>query len=177
VGEPAAVICQEAERRRCAWIVMGTRGSRVIGAAAQGSVAAAVMAKASVPVVAVRPDGRSFAPPLALVAPAEPRAKAARALITVLESALQAHACAHVSGPGWRTCQGHGGCAMEQGAPRTVVVGLAAGDVHPPWLPDLFAAEGGPAVLVADPGPPASVLTHLLGVNAQGGVAGTSSRR
>lgn len=50
-GDPALVICSEALRRKARWIVMGTRGKGT----KKSSVSAAVMARAEVPVIAIRP--------------------------------------------------------------------------------------------------------------------------
>ena len=50
-GKPAEQIVAEANRRRCRWVVMGTRGALD----SPSSVAAAVMARSSVPVLAIRP--------------------------------------------------------------------------------------------------------------------------
>jgi nucleotide-binding universal stress UspA family protein len=49
-GEPATAICQEAERRHCGWVIMGTRFDE-----GKASVARAVLCRCAVPVVAVRP--------------------------------------------------------------------------------------------------------------------------
>lgn len=56
VGQPAENICLEAERRAARWVIMGTRGDW--GPAAPrdpGSVARTVLARAPIPVIAVRP--------------------------------------------------------------------------------------------------------------------------
>ncbi|MFH1464147.1 MAG: universal stress protein [Pseudomonadota bacterium] len=55
-GDPATCICAQAVARGCAFVVMGTHGRRSTAVEEPGSVARSVMARARIPVVAVRPQ-------------------------------------------------------------------------------------------------------------------------
>lgn len=66
-GDPRTVVCEQAQARGAAWIVMGTRGGPLLDADPGASLAGSVMRCAPVPVVAVRPGRPDGGAPLAVV--------------------------------------------------------------------------------------------------------------
>ena len=154
-GNPAEAIAQEAVRRGCEWIVMGTRGTQASGAHPAGSVAQAVMTRSAVSVAAIRP-GDSNLPVgdgLAVAVVSGSYGSAADKLARILAIAL------HGQSRPFRVNHAHTGPLLLPDGPDSPGYGAAVLSYDPycvvgSWCAQVVRSETGPVVLVSDPREP-----------------------
>jgi nucleotide-binding universal stress UspA family protein len=162
-GEPARCICEQAEHRGCAFVVMGTRGHSGAAAQAPGSVARAVMATCRIPVIAVRPQ----ADPGGVDGDQDPDGREVIALMEAGRASGTAHRIARflveaVHGslvrvpPVFRWRDGIADPILHAPRATHLVLSVDPRLPTPTWVDRLLDEEPGPLLLVSDlpfPGP------------------------